>query len=234
VLLRIQVAGKTGDAETFLREGERCASFIRKSLQRNGVELESMDAVLDFGCGCGRVARNWSRVSGPTFFGSDYNGRMVRWCNRNLPSFKATRNAASPPLQYDDESFDLLYALSVFTHLTVPLQTAWRDEFDRVLKPGGYLFITMQGDRHAARTLLPGTPERAAYDSGEAVVLNTRVEGTNMCGSYTPRSWVEGLFRTAFDLVEFTPGDREVMWPQDLYLFQKRRSGQPQGVGEAH
>ena len=47
---------------------------------------------------------------------------------RTCRSRRFERNALAPPLAFDDESFDLVYALSVFTHLTAELQLAWRDE----------------------------------------------------------------------------------------------------------
>jgi ubiquinone/menaquinone biosynthesis C-methylase UbiE len=51
-------------------------------------------------------------------------------------------NGLAPPLAYEANHFDFIYALSVFTHLPESLQTAWMSELARVLKPGGYLLMT--------------------------------------------------------------------------------------------
>jgi SAM-dependent methyltransferase len=179
-------------------------------------------SVFDFGCGCGRVARHWAQVKGPKFYGCDYNAKAVQWCRRSLPYLDARTNGLAPPLPYPDASFDLVYAFSVFTHLTEPLQYAWRDELVRVLKPGGYLYTTMQGDVKAGKSLEPDSAERAAYDRGEIVVVNGAVVGANLCLALTPRSWVENAFGKQFEMVDFSPGMTDVVWPQELYLMRKR------------
>jgi hypothetical protein len=47
----------------------------------------------------------------------------------------------SPPLPFEDGYFDLIYSLSVFTHLTTTWE-AWLHELRRVLKPQGHAVIT--------------------------------------------------------------------------------------------
>src|SRR5947208_884804 len=76
-------------------------------------------------------------------------------------------NGLAPPLAFDDASFDLVYALSVFTHLTGDLQVAWRDELRRVLRPGGRLLITTHGRSYVPRL---DVEERERFESGELVV----------------------------------------------------------------
>ena len=83
--------------------------------------------MLDFGCGCGRVTRWWRDFNG-TVAGSDVSRPAIEWCRANLPFARFELNALAPPLVFEDETFDLVYALSVFTHLTAELQLAWRDE----------------------------------------------------------------------------------------------------------
>src|SRR4051794_15780343 len=83
-VLRIKVT-HTADPDEFLAQGERAVGTIREALARGGRTLEEVDSVLDFGCGSGRVMRHWVRVSGPRFFGSDYNPDLVAWCEEHLP-----------------------------------------------------------------------------------------------------------------------------------------------------
>ena len=75
-----------------------------------------MGSILDFGCGCGRVVR-WWRDLPAEIHGSDFNPTLVRWCRENLPFGVFEVNRPEPPLPYPDDSFDLVYALSVLTHL---------------------------------------------------------------------------------------------------------------------
>ena len=72
--------------------------------------------ILDWGCGCGRVARYASQVPGIAFTGCDIDGDNAGWCAAHLSgSFAATK--IHPPLPFDAASFDLVYGVSVFTHL---------------------------------------------------------------------------------------------------------------------
>ena len=54
-------------------------------------------------------------------------------------------NAPIPPLPYPDEYFDVVYCLSVFTHLNESMQDLWIEELSRILKPGGVLLLTIYG-----------------------------------------------------------------------------------------
>ena len=114
--LMVRVAG-TADGDWFLRSGKAAYDTIVSH-----VPVGESDAVLDFGCGCGRVLRYWRDHSGPVT-GSDRDDAAVGWCARNLPFSRVERNNLAPPLPFADSTFDLVYALSVFTHLTEELQT---------------------------------------------------------------------------------------------------------------
>jgi SAM-dependent methyltransferase len=197
----VQVSG-VARPEEFLAQGHRAAETVRDSLHRAGRELESFEAVLDFGCGCGRVMRRWSTVSGPSFFGSDYNANLVNWCRENLPFAQFEVNDLSPPLPFRDGQFDLVYALSVFTHLTEPLQHAWMSELRRVIRPGGILMFTTRGDTWAWK--LSGD-ERARYDRHELIVRYGDVTGTNLCAAFHPFGYVRTRLLEGFTLQESLP-----------------------------
>src|SRR5450631_4190233 len=72
--LRFAVAG-TASISWFLEAGALAFDSNRETLARNGVAVEKLGSVLDFGCGCGRVLRRWHSVAGPTVSGCDYNPR---------------------------------------------------------------------------------------------------------------------------------------------------------------
>jgi SAM-dependent methyltransferase len=115
------------DADFFLDSGEAHARFFAEVLERNGAPIGGLRSVLDLGCGCGRVARWWAGVEGPRFYGCDYNPKLAGWCADNLPFLDARVNSLEPPLPFAAEKpFGLIYALSVFTHLTPALRSARR------------------------------------------------------------------------------------------------------------
>src|SRR5215218_8993937 len=81
--LRTTVAGTPG-LGWFLESGRQQASIITEAVARHQRPLEEVDCLLDFGCGCGRVLRHWSGLTGTEIHGSDFNAALVRWCQSNL------------------------------------------------------------------------------------------------------------------------------------------------------
>ena len=210
--LMVRVAG-TADAEWFVRSGRAAYDAIAAH-----VPLDEVDAVLDFGCGCGRVARYWDGFAG-SVTGCDLDGPAVAWCRSNLPFARFEQNALAPPLAFENESFDLVYALSVFTHLTGELQLAWRDELRRVLRPGGFLLVTTHG-----RSYLPklDDEEEARFERGELVVRWGDVAGSNLCSAYHPEAYLRDTFAQGFDLERLEPEGALGNPTQDLVVLRKR------------
>ena len=120
--------------------------------------------------------------------------------------------------RYGDETFDLIYAISVFTHLTEELGRAWIAELRRLLRPGGLLMFTVHG-----RACLPYLTrrERAGYERGELIVQFAEAAGANICAAYHPEPYVERL-TSDFEVLEFAPADPSASaesGPNDLSLF---------------
>lgn len=207
----VRVAG-TADADWFLRSGRAAYDAIAAH-----VAIDELQSVLDFGCGCGRVTRYWGDFSGAVS-GSDVSAKAVEWCRPNLPFARFEQNALAPPLVFDDESFDLVYALSVFTHLTAELQLAWRDELRRVLRPGGRLLLTTHGRSYAPRL---DEAERDRFERGELVVRWGDVPGTNLCSAYHPERYLHETFAHGFAFLELEPEGARGNPTQDIVLLRK-------------
>src|SRR5207248_1785974 len=106
-------------------------------------EISSFRDVLDFGCGCGRTLRYFADQSPITdFYGTDIDAEAIAWCRRHLRFAKFKVNQALPPLSYRAEKFDLVYAVSVFTHIDEEYQFRWLDELRRITKPRGIVIVT--------------------------------------------------------------------------------------------
>jgi trans-aconitate methyltransferase len=104
-----------------LQMGGLCAQRIVEALKETGVEIDSFDAILDFGCGCGRTIRHFRTLKKAKLYGTDINPKLVDWCSRNLPFGRFGINPLRPPLVYPAEAFDLVYAFSVFTLRVAPV-----------------------------------------------------------------------------------------------------------------
>lgn len=209
--LMVRVAG-TADADWFVRSGRAAYDAIAAR-----VPLGELESVLDFGCGCGRVTRYWSDFGGAVA-GSDVNGKAIEWCRAHLGFARFERNALAPPLAFEAGSFDLVYALSVFTHLTADLQLLWRDEVLRVLRPGGWLLLSTHGRSYIPRL---DDDERVRFERGELVVRWSEVPGTNLCSAYHPESYLRETFARGFVFLELEPEGARGNPTQDLVLLRK-------------
>jgi SAM-dependent methyltransferase len=216
--------GSNPDLDAFLEGGRKAAELIETRLGRIGMRVDTLSSLLDFGCGCGRVARHWATLEGPEIHGCDANPVLIDWCKRNLPFMTCVTNGLEPPLPYDDDSFDVVYAFSVLTHLPVAVQRAWIDEFLRIVRQDGALLVTAHGDRQAS---VLSDDDRRAFDAGQPVVLRASLAGTNGCSAFHPPRFVRESLLRDFDVVDFVTGEEAFGIGQDLYVGRP----QAQGVG---
>jgi len=214
--LRVRVAGNA-DTAWFLEGGLLAAETLHGSLERAGTRLEDMAAILDFGCGCGRVMRWLAGLPG-ALRGSDFDGPAVAWCRQNLPFATFTHNGLRPPLPLGEGGLDLVYAFSVLTHLPVDVQHAWVAELTRVLRPGGYLLLSTHGEPYLERLT---SAERSSFQAGDVVVRFEQVAGTNLCTAFHPPGYVKTNLAAGLELVEEVPEGARGNPHQDLFLFRK-------------
>jgi SAM-dependent methyltransferase len=146
-LLRFRV-GETTSLSRFLAVGEGTAKSIESALESLGRSFGDFQSILDFGCGCGRTLIWFAkRFPGKTLHGTDVDSASIEWCRAHLPAGRFFVNTMLPPIGYPDACFDLVYAISVFTHLSEDHQRRWISELHRVIKPGGVLLASVHGER---------------------------------------------------------------------------------------
>ena len=208
----------TSSLAWLLEGGALARDAINDILARNGKSIGEFTSILDFGCGCGRVIRQWANLSA-SLCGCDYNPKSIQWCRKNLPFASFEVNRLDPPLPYADRQFDLVYALSVFTHLPEPSMFAWLREMNRVLKPGGLLIISTHGERCVSDLT---ADQREQFDAGHAVVRDPAAVGTNRCGVYFSEHYIRAKMTAGFRLVDFLLQGAKGNPPQDLVLLQNQ------------
>jgi SAM-dependent methyltransferase len=216
--LRAQVGPAHADASYFLASGREHADLIRRLLREEATPVEELDALLDWGCGCGRVLRQWVGLSRTRVAGCDVDARLIDWCAENLPFADVAVTGMSPPLPYDAQAFDLVYAFSVFTHLTEELQHKWIAECRRILRPGGHLLISTLGEHYASLDRLTSA-ELESFGRGDVVVLYQRSAGTSLCSAYHPPQYVRDRLAAGFEYVSFR--EAADAGRHDLHLFRK-------------
>ncbi|MCA9321527.1 MAG: class I SAM-dependent methyltransferase, partial [Planctomycetes bacterium] len=185
----------------------------------NGLSIEDMPSVLDFGCGCGRVLRNLSFLYKQSrWHGCDANATPLVWCKQALPAIEFVYNEGQGVMPYETNSMHLIYALSVFSHLDEGALSFWLGELHRILVPGGHFLMTILGTAYLHAL---SSEERNRFAAGEPVVQGLQNLGENGCAAYYPKSYVLSVTAPHFKLVDHIPGGAVGNGHQDLYLLQK-------------
>jgi SAM-dependent methyltransferase len=197
-------------------------------------------AVFDFGCGCGRFARQlMQQRDGPgRYLGVDLHPGMIRWCRTNLTprapqfvfehhdvfnlSFNPGDKPSTLPFPAPDASFTLVNAHSVFTHLTQPQTEHYLREIRRILRADGVFRSTwfffdraafpMLQDRQAAiYTTQPDVTGAVVYDR-DWVVEQTR--GLGLTVTHVTAPYIRG-FQWEILMRPAAAGVEAVPFPED-------------------
>ncbi len=144
--LRLRTRVGTPGASDFILSGRESAEDLAGALRSVGRRLDEFDSVLDFGCGPGRVLPHIGALaSSAACAGCDVDTASICWARRRHPDIRWAVSNYAPPLPWLDESFALVYSVSVFSHLGETLQDRWLAEIRRVLRPGGLAFLSTHG-----------------------------------------------------------------------------------------
>jgi ubiquinone/menaquinone biosynthesis C-methylase UbiE len=148
-------------AEQFLEFGKRQVGNMRSILSEAGFSFEQGQRILDFGSGSANMLRQLYEFAGTAeMWGVDIRSEHMYWCMQHLsPPFKFAITTTIPHLPFEDNSFDLIFSGSVFTHID-DFADAWFLELRRILRPGGLLYFTIHDNRslELTRTVLRDHP----------------------------------------------------------------------------
>jgi SAM-dependent methyltransferase len=166
--------------------------------------------VLDFGCGAGRTLRHFlAEAEVAEIWGADIDAPSVTWLAEHLsPPLHAWQTPAAPPSGLEHGSFDLIYAVSVFTHLTDE-SLPWLRELHALLKPGGLLIASYMG--RWTSEFLAGEPWVEDQIGMNAV---RHEAGWEVGGPLVLMSdwWVRAHWGRAFDIVDIEPQIHNMSW----------------------
>jgi SAM-dependent methyltransferase len=222
--LRFRVHGAL-DWEGFLQTGQTLAQNVRDLLAMVGHDLSAFERILDFGCGAGRVLRHF--LDAPTscrFYGTDIDAEAITWGQRYMPQVCWTTNSDMPPTPFTAETFDLIYAISVFTHLNEEYQFAWLSELHRIAKPGALLILTVHGE-HLYREQPPSIQQKL---QARGILFRTGMTGRlKLDGlpdfyqeTFHTREYIHREWTQYFEILHYA--DRAIANHQDAILLRNR------------
>ena len=225
---RFRVIGNR-EADGFLTSGATDYHRIdRAVLGAAGRRLADFDRVLDWGVGCGRIARHFPAARAQALTGCDIDADNVAWCAAHLPGH-FVHCAIAPPLPFPDASYDAIYGISVFTHLLEPMQLRWLEELARVAASGAIVAVTIHGRTAIDFSRLPPAEHRRLVEEvrRHGVVFNgdnSQLDGhADHGGEYVnvlhDADYVRRVWSRWFDILHILPG---YILHHDLVMMRRR------------
>ena len=129
----------------FMKSGKNCFIPINDAINSFCENQQEKKIILDFGAGVGRTMQYFTSNDNYSLYACDVDQSAVEYLTKSFPKVQAYKNNYEPPLIYPSNFFDIIYSVSVWTHLPLNLQEPWLDEMHRILKPGGLALITTIG-----------------------------------------------------------------------------------------
>lgn len=194
--------------------------------------------VLEIGCGCGRIAFALAeQLNDGNYVGMDVEKIALEGAKANLFLYKKgfkfdlldVKNDAYNPegkyaaseyiFPYSEKSFDVVFMISVFTHMLTDEVHNYTKEISRLLKPRGRCFLTsfLSDDRNPQ--FFPFRAQQHSY-SNEAI--------PGLAVAYQSAFLVEAFGANGMQLVagpvwgpEPLPEDEFQMRGQDIMVFAK-------------
>jgi len=206
------------DYENYFNDGNDTAAWIAAQLS----DYVSFDdkKILDWGCGPARIVRHLpALLPHSKIYGSDYNVNTITWCKENIPDIEFITNRLEPPFPVTNDFFDIVYALSVFTHLSKQNHTKWMNELFRMIKPGGIFLITTQGNAFLDKLT---KNERQQFLEGEIVIRSDVKEGHRSFSAFQPEKFIQSVISTQWRVLKFVQGTIQNWGPeQDTWILEK-------------
>ena len=209
---------KQSNGDVYFETGYYSVLRLFKILEHFSINPRKIGSIFELGCGTARLIRHFRAIDGVRLVGSDVNSEMVEWCQANLPEIEFYHNELTPPLTFaEDDSFDLMLASSVFTHIPLETQELWLAEMQRILRPGGIFICSVLGQNHA--NLLLGEAEIEELKNKGNFTLTSQDDkatySTRVGGSawdvFQTRAEVIRVFSSYFQIVDYIPGGQDFL-----------------------
>ncbi len=214
------------DPASYYFNGQLAVWQMLSLLKKSSFNIRTASHIMEFGCGTAQKIRLFRRIKGVKLTGTDVFANSVDWCKGQIGGIRFYLNELNPPLTFaNDDEFDLIFALSVFTHIPLDAQQVWLEEPRRVMRPGGYFYCTLLGSRHI-RVMLNDNQRAKLAAEGELTLNADDPEAsysTQVTGSwdvFQTRNEVLRSFGEVFEVMDYISGET-VSMNQDIIIVRK-------------
>ena len=188
---------------------------------------QEMPTILDWGCGTGRIIQHLHQFHPyALLYGTDTNHEMIVWNQKHINDAYFTEIADTCKTIFPPNYFDLIYGISVFTHLSATMQTQWILELARICKPGGILLVTTMG-LHYEKQLLKSEKNNLIENGIVEKEFKTNKGihiGNRNYAVYETAAYFEALIKDHFTVLQYFDGvnNSDKFGGQDLWILQKK------------
>jgi methyltransferase family protein len=215
-------------------------NFYKFACSASAVPQRNDLKILDFGGGWGRVSRFFLRDTRPDHIWIvDCTSEAMHWLRQTGNPCNVIQNEPLPPIKGIPAGFDLVFAFSVFSHLSEHFLRSWLDYLLGLLAPGGHLVFTTRGCKFielverrrqkgnfsAWEQSLPHADEMRARHASGAFQFYPAGGGSELTSDFygealVPRRYFEAHYGAA--LIQFTEQVENV--PQAVVVLRKPAS----------
>lgn len=205
--------------------------MVVSALNRARCPIKDGGQYLDFGCSSAALLRNmFAAFPKAKWHGCDPVASSIEWAARQFSEFELFVSKQNPPLPFEDASLDGAYAISIWSHFSESAGLEWFDEMYRVIKPGGFLFMTTHGLRSLYFYLEKEMMQKDVIANLLATMLRKQfafqtIQGcdgldmTDWGNAFFPPEWVIGRLGLKWKVLDFKPGLNQ--GNQDVYVLER-------------
>ncbi len=209
------------DYQQYKEDGELTAKEI---IEWTSKYIQGEFKILEWGCGVARIIRHIPNLIGANSMvvGVDINADMINWNSANISNVNFKKIDYSPPTFFDDNQFNLVFALSVFTHIESKFQADWLAEIQRIISDNGVFLFTTHGSKFEINL---DAHERETLHNEGALTIDYKQKGHRMMSTYNKYESFKIIVQEHFEILEYYSG---ADYPgkvggQDLWIVRKQK-----------
>ena len=183
----------------YLSDGWRTMIELQEILDRHSLSVQRCGKVLEFASGHGRFTRHLARVLNKgELTVSDVVPGSVDFL-RNAMGVKGFYSSTKPEEVAVPEKYDLIFVLSLFSHLPATVWSAWIKVLHAALNPKGLLIFSTHGEKCASMEGVQLDSEGYRFfPSSESSALDGETYGSTFASvAYVKNAVTQALGTTA-------------------------------------
>jgi len=214
--------------------GQPLGDFYFNDMLSGLHDIQPNQNILDFGCSTGRVIRNLRSAFEFNAFGCDPREESIKFNKQKFKDITWFQSNEAPPIQNSHSfQFDMVFAISVWSHFSPEMSLKWFNEFSKLMSDKGRIIFTTHGTRsvyHFHNKLKKMSDDKAlerlevlrngGYHYMAYPSAGSDLDSTHWGMAFISREWLEMNLGSEWSIVNHLPG--MAMENQDVYVLEKR------------